>query len=254
MSLPGLAARSTIVLISAVGRLSTTYQPRSSSTSAAPDRPAPDNPVISTISATPPTVTSRRCVRHDYGLFPEAEVEQPRERRCCRVLRCPGEESGRRRRFDHAFDDEPVLGERVDVARQRTVDEPDEHVEFDLLDRRRLDEVRPDPPVLLGRVDRVIVDPSGIRCLQDRMVEEEAEPPARPKHPSDLGDRFVDVVDVFEDEARDRRVERSVGERERRRTGAGVTSVRRPVPRRPETVPGRVDHRSPGSPAPQPAG
>ena len=52
MSLPGLAARSTIVPTRAVGRLSTTYHPRSSRTSAAADRPAPDRPVIRAISAT----------------------------------------------------------------------------------------------------------------------------------------------------------------------------------------------------------
>ena len=52
MSLPGLLASSTIVSTSDVGRLSTTYQPRSSSTAAAPERPAPDKPVISTMSAT----------------------------------------------------------------------------------------------------------------------------------------------------------------------------------------------------------
>src|SRR6187431_3106779 len=52
MSLLGFAASSTIVPMSAVGRLSTTNQPRSSSTSATPDRPAPDKPVIKTTSAT----------------------------------------------------------------------------------------------------------------------------------------------------------------------------------------------------------
>ncbi len=35
-----------------VGKLSTTYHPMSSSTPAAPDRPAPESPVITTISAT----------------------------------------------------------------------------------------------------------------------------------------------------------------------------------------------------------
>jgi len=50
--LPGLLASSTIVSTSDVGRLSTTYQPRSSSTAAAAERPAPDNPVIRTMSAT----------------------------------------------------------------------------------------------------------------------------------------------------------------------------------------------------------
>ena len=52
MPLPGIEASSTTFSTSDAGRLSTAYQPRSSSTSAAAERPAPDMPVISTISAT----------------------------------------------------------------------------------------------------------------------------------------------------------------------------------------------------------
>ena len=43
---------------SSEGRLSMTNQPRSSNTSATPDRPAPDSPVISTTSATRPPYRS----------------------------------------------------------------------------------------------------------------------------------------------------------------------------------------------------
>ncbi len=77
-----------------------------------------------------------------------------------------------------------------------------------------LDEVRPDPPVLLGRVDGVVVDPPASGRLEQRMVEEEAEPPAGAQDPGDLGDRGVDGVDVLEHEAGHRRVERPVGERQ----------------------------------------
>ena len=45
-----LAARSTMVGSRVGGRLSTTYQPRSSSDLAAVDRPAPDSPVMITMS------------------------------------------------------------------------------------------------------------------------------------------------------------------------------------------------------------
>ena len=46
------------------------------------------------------------------------------------------------------------------------------------------------------------------------MVEEERELPARTQHPCDLGDRTVDVVDVFEHQTRNDGIERGVGERE----------------------------------------
>ena len=36
-----------------------------------------------------------------------------------------------------------------------------------------------DPPVLLGRVEDLVVDPAAVRRLQQRVVEEEAEPAAR---------------------------------------------------------------------------
>ncbi len=46
-------------------------------------------------------------------------------------------------------------------------------------------------------------------CLQQRVVEEEREPPAGAHHTRHLGDRTVDVVDVLEHEARDGAVERA---------------------------------------------
>src|SRR6185437_3383144 len=52
------AARSTMVGIRLGGRLSTTNQPRSSSTLAAVDRPAPDMPEITTSSGGSPPVCS----------------------------------------------------------------------------------------------------------------------------------------------------------------------------------------------------
>ena len=72
---------------------------------------------------------------------------------------------------------EPARCQRVHVARHRPVDEPDPHAELDLLDRLALDEVGPEPPVLLGRIDHVVVDPAAAGRLQDRVIEEEAERP-----------------------------------------------------------------------------
>jgi hypothetical protein len=71
------------------------------------------------------------------------------------------------------------------------------------IDWRPLDQVGPDAPVLLGRVEDLVVDPAAVRRLQQRVVEEEQEPPAGLEHPGDLGDGLVDVVDVLEHQAGD---------------------------------------------------
>ena len=78
MPLPGIEASSTIFSTSEDGRLSTTYHPRSSSTSAVADRPAPD-------------IRDEDDLRHwaerlvDVELAPE--VEQARNGRRLAVLR-----------------------------------------------------------------------------------------------------------------------------------------------------------------------
>jgi hypothetical protein len=69
------------------------------------------------------------------------------------------------------------------------VDEADVHAELDLLDRLGLGQVRADPPVLLGRVEDLVVDPAAARGLQQRVVQEEDEPAAGAQHPRHLGDR-----------------------------------------------------------------
>ena len=90
-----------------------------------------------------------------------------------------------------------------------------------------LDQVGTDPPVLLGRVEQLVVDPSAVRRLQQRVVEEEAEPPAGPQHPGDLGDGRVDVADVLEDQAGDHGVEAAVGERQRAASARAKTGRHR---------------------------
>ena len=121
------------------------------------------------------------------------------------------------------------------------MDEPDEHASLDLFDGVLLDEVGTDAPVLLGGIDGVVVDPTGARCLQQRVVEEEAELPTGSQHPGDLGDRTVDVVDVFEHEAGDHGVERSGGERERGRFRSGVVRSPAAFVSHPDLVPRRID-------------
>ncbi len=95
------------------------------------------------------------------------------------------------------------------------MDEGDEHVLLHLLDAEILSQVGPDPPVLL--LENGVVDPAAVGRLQQRVVEEEEEPPAQLEDPGHLSDGVVDVGDVFEDEASDDGVERGCSERERRR-------------------------------------
>src|SRR5580704_10616361 len=71
-----LAARSTIVGSRPGGRLSTTNQPRSSGDLAAVDRPAPDSPVMTTMSAGSSTV------RMTFSCVPRGA------RACCAESRC----------------------------------------------------------------------------------------------------------------------------------------------------------------------
>ena len=114
-----------------------------------------------------------------------------------------------------------MAGERVDVARQRAVDEPDVHAQLDLLDRLGLDEVGPMRQYCSGGSSIWSSIQPLLGRLQQRVVEEEAEAAARLQHPGDLGDRLVDVVDVLEHEAGDDRVERT-----RRRTAAPAAPAR----------------------------
>ena len=166
---------------SEVGRLSTTYQPRSSRTAAALERPAPDRPgdhhdvghPRPASRATPSRRRSEGPVRRRLARLRRSEqrggcVAAPAYSR--RRARKPAGGAGSSIRSMQ----QAVGGQRVHVAAERAVDEGDEHVLLDLLDRLVLDEVGPDPPVLLGRVEDLVVDPAAVRRLQQRVVEEEA--------------------------------------------------------------------------------
>lgn len=69
-----------------------------------------------------------------------------------------------------------MIDEGIHVAAERTMNERDEHILFHLFDREIFDEVGPDPPVLFGWIQHLVVDPSAPRRLQERVIEEEAEP------------------------------------------------------------------------------
>ena len=152
VSEPGARTSSTTFGMSSVGRLSMTNQPRSSRSSAAWERPAPDNPVMITNSLMAVGCFSQRRKRR-RGMVAAASYSAARARK-------PGGGAGSSMRLQR----QPGVGERVHVPGQRPVDEGDEHALLHLLDRLVLDEVGTDPPVLLGRVEHLVVDPAAVRA------------------------------------------------------------------------------------------
>ena len=105
-----------------------------------------------------------------------------------------------------------------------------------------------------GGSRHVVVDPAAVRRLQQRMVEEEAEPTTGLQHAGHLGDRLVDVVDVFEHETRHHGVEAA-----HRRTAARPRSLRAndaatALGRHADAVPRRIDADDIGARARQRAG
>jgi hypothetical protein len=94
------------------------------------------------------------------------------------------------------------------------VDERDEHALLHLLDGLVLVRYGPMRQYCSGgsRIWSSIHPLPG--RLQQRVVEEEQEPPPGREHPGHLGDRLVDVVDVLEHQAGDHGVEGGVGERQ----------------------------------------
>jgi hypothetical protein len=75
----------------------------------------------------------------------------------------------------------------------------------------------------------------------NRMIEKETEPSPEFEHSRHLGNGIVDVVDVFEHQARDCRVEGLVGEGQCGRTGSGERWATSSLGGYPHAVPRRVD-------------
>ena len=126
----------------------------------------------------------------------------------------------------------PLLGHRVDVLRQRAVHERQHARPGASSSMRHVDgEVRADAPVLL--FEDVVDHPAAVRRLQQRVVEEEHEAAAGREHAADLRDRRAVVGQVLEHEARDRGVERRVGERQLLGARRGRTRARRRARPRP---------------------
>ncbi len=93
---------------------------------------------------------------------------------------------------------------------------------FDLLGLERLNEVGTYSPILLRRIKNLIVYPSTSGGLEQWMVQEEGEPTTGSKDSRDLGDRCVDILDVFKDQACYDGIEGCVTERQLRGFGTGV--------------------------------
>jgi hypothetical protein len=58
----------------------------------------------------------------------------------------------------------------------------------------------------------VVIDPSAVWGLQQRVVQQEGEPASRSKHPRDLGDCAIDVIDVLEHQTGQSSIERCISE------------------------------------------
>lgn len=125
------------------------------------------------------------------------------------------------------------------------MDEADEHPRFDLFDVRRLDQVRPDTPVLLGRIEHLIIDPSAARGLEQRMIEHQHETALRLEYPCNLGDHLINVVEMLEDETCQHGVGTAVGEGQLSRMGPDVVDISSPPCRDAQLVPRQVDPRYP---------
>ncbi len=155
----------------------------------------------------------RGCGSRDSGPLDCTQIQQTRNRRGSFVLGRSSEKARGRRGFEHSFEKQTVVDQGVDIAAEGTVDEGDEDILFHLFDREIFHQIRADPPILLGRIENLVVDPSAARSLQQRVIEEEAEPPTGFEDACHLGDRIIHILDVFEDQTCHDCIERLVAER-----------------------------------------
>jgi hypothetical protein len=121
------------------------------------------------------------------------------------------------------------------------VNERDEYILLHLFDRQILHQVRTNSPVLLRRIQNLIVDPTAAWCLQQRMIEEEAEPTPGNKNPSDLYDRIIDIFDVLEHETGNDCVKGFIGEGKTIGRGSGNFYSAVSFRRDDDLIPSRVD-------------
>jgi hypothetical protein len=180
----------------------------------------------------------RRRLR-DSEPLPGDENEESRDRRGVSVLGSSGEEPFGGHRLLHPLDEEPMGGHGIDVTRDGTVHERQDDAGRELFHRDVFREVRPDAPVLL--LEDVVDDPSAVRRLQQRMIQEEQEATAGHEHPSDLGNWRDVIGNVFEHEADDNGVEQRRRERQRVRGRAPVQHATAALGRDDELSPRRIN-------------
>ena len=102
------------------------------------------------------------------------------------------------------------------------------HTRFDLLQALVLDEVGPDAPVLL--IEDAIVDPPRTRRLQQWVVEEQGQAPARAHGAGDVIEGHPPRPNMLEDEDDHRPVDRSGPQRQGLHLAPHVHGASAPVP------------------------
>jgi len=95
------------------------------------------------------------------------------------------------------------------------VQKPDVYAQLNLFDGLSLIEVVPNTPVLLGRLHHMVVNPSAVRGLQQRVVQQEVEFPSRSEHSGNFADRAINIVDVLEHQTCERSVKALIAEWQR---------------------------------------
>ena len=98
----------------------------------------------------------------------------------------------------HPTENQTVVGESIYVSANWTVDEGQEDVIGYLFGFDGLHQVRADPPVLLGRLHDLVVDPATARRLDERVVQEARKSATVDQYPGYLGHSFVHRLDVLE--------------------------------------------------------
>ena len=122
---------------------------------------------------------------------------------------------------------ETVIDHRVDVARQRAMDEADVHALLDLLDGSVSTRYGPIRQYCSGGSSMwSSIQPLPGVCSSGWLRKKLNRPPGL-DDTGDLGDRLVDGVDVLEHEAGDHGVEAGIGERQLARPSPGRRPARR---------------------------
>lgn len=119
----------------------------------------------------------------------------------------------------HSLQDKSRVDGRVQVGRQRPMEEPDEDIGLHLLHRVGLGQIGADTPILLGWLQNVVVDPPRVWGLQQRMVQQQQETSTGGEYPGHLGQAPAIRRDVLEDQRRHHHPHRGIRDRKVRDAG-----------------------------------